>query len=198
MKCSLSLRTNLRVTRGAIFAGAVAVLTAAMVCGAQTGIPPADPPPLASGTPMPEFTTTTLAGKAYSSRSLLGHVAVLDFWATWCISCKMDMPGIQKIYRDYAGRGVRVVGVSLDTDNVKLVGPTVRAIGATFPILVNAKENIKSGRDFNADVLPCVYVVDKRGIVRWSYSGDYPTEDKDIRALIDRLLKQREPAPTPG
>jgi thiol-disulfide isomerase/thioredoxin len=155
---------------------------------AQTGIPPAAPPPLAAGVRMPAFTSTTLSGRPYSSHSLYGHVAVLDFWATWCISCKMDMPGIQKIYRDYAGRGVRVVGVSLDTDNASLVAPTIKSIGASFPILVSPKQNIVTGRLFNADVLPCVYIVDKHGIVRWSYSGDYPGEDNDIRALVNKLL----------
>ena len=169
-------------------------MTAALISAfarAQTGIPPAAPPPLTPGTHMPHFVSTTDGGVPFDSVSLRGHVVVLDFWATWCISCKMDMPGIQGIYRSYRGRGLKVVGVSLDTDNVKLVPSTVKAIGATFPIVANAKLNLDTGRAFNANVLPCVYVIDKHGIVRWSYSGDYAGEDTDIRALVAKLLAQK-------
>jgi peroxiredoxin len=163
----------------------------ATIAPAQTGIPSASPPPLAAGATMPSFETTTLNGKTFHSRSLLGHVTVIDMWATWCFTCKLDMRGIEKIHRDYAARGVKVVGISLDTDAVAQVGPEARQIGVTYPILVDAKKNIKIGRAYNADVLPCVYVIDKHGVVRWSYSGDYPTEDADIRRWIDKLLRSK-------
>ena len=157
---------------------------------AQLGAPPPPPPPLATGVRMPGFVTTTLQGRPFHSQSLLGHVTVLDFWATWCVTCKMDMPGIQKIYKQFEGRGVRVLGMSLDTYSVDLVGPTVKQIGVTYPILVNSRRNAQAGRDFNADVLPCVYIVDKHGIVRWSYSGDYANEDADISKLVGKLLRE--------
>ncbi len=154
--------------------------------------PPPVPPPLASGTKAPRLQSQTLSGRAFRLSALHGQVVILDFWATWCVSCKQAMPALNKLQRDYAARGVQVVGVSLDAaDTAARVPATVKSLGVSYPILVGPKRNIPIGEAYNADVLPSLYVIDQSGVVRWSHAGIYDNEDKDVRSLIDRLLKTK-------
>ena len=151
--------------------------------------PPPVPPPLAAGTKAPRAESETLSGRAFRLSALRGHVVVLDFWATWCVSCKQAMPALDKLQRDYAARGVRVVGVSLDAaDTAAHVPATVKQLKVSYQILVGPKRTIPTGEAYNANVLPSLYVIDQAGVVRWSHAGIYETEDKDVRSLIDRLL----------
>ena len=156
--------------------------------------PPPVPPPLVSGTKAPPAESETLTGHNFRLSALRGHVVVLDFWATWCVSCKQAMPALNKLQRDYASRGVSVVGISLDAANTAARVPaTVKQLGVSYPILVGPKRNILIGEAYNADVLPSLYVIDQAGVVRWSHAGIYDSEDKDVRSLIDRLLTKSTP-----
>src|SRR5665213_2895932 len=79
---------------------------------------PFDSPPLAVGTFAPHFISKTITGKIIDSKSFLGHVTVLDFWATWCIPCRASMPALEKLSKDYANKGVQVIGMSGDTYSI--------------------------------------------------------------------------------
>jgi peroxiredoxin len=149
------------------------------------------PQVLQTGSLAPAFDSTTVDGHPFTSKDLKGHVAVLDFWATWCGPCRMAIPALQDIQTNYSSKGVQVVGVSMDTDTAKYVKPYAARMNMTYPLLVNPDRNIAAAQLYDAGSLPSVYVIDKHGKVRWSVSGYFPGEEDVLTHLIDRLLKER-------
>jgi thiol-disulfide isomerase/thioredoxin len=153
------------------------------------GIAWADPPPLPPGTVAPHFVTKTLAGKPFDSKSLIGHITVLDFWATWCVSCKEEMPSIEKLSRDYAKRGVQVIGMSGDTYTSSHVRPTLASLHITYENMDDPHTCLRIEDAYNAEPLPSIYVIDRKGIVRWSENGDL--DIKTLRKVLDSILKSQ-------
>lgn len=177
-----------------------AVLSLAALSSAALSPPPvgaqdfsgAPPPPLAVGTRAPAFSTTTLGGKPLTLRSLRGHVVLLDYWATWCGPCRMATPTMQALNRQYARRGLRVVGMSVDQpDSLAQVKPFVRAMGMTYTVTASPQANGRAQAAYNARAIPAQYLIDKKGIVRWSQEGFSPGEGPQLAAKIRKLLAEK-------
>ena len=69
---------------------------------------------LAPGAPAPDFTLATADGKTLSLKDLRGKIVLIDFWASWCAPCMGEMPNVKNLYAKYHGRGLEVVGISMD------------------------------------------------------------------------------------
>ena len=133
------------------------------------------PPPLPAGTRAPAFATTTLRGKPLSLASLRGKVVLLDYWATWCGPCRMATPTLQALHKQFAAKGLRVVGLSVDqVDSVGQVKPFVKAFGMTYLVSASPVANGRAARAYRVNGIPSQYLIDKKGIVRWSQSGFAP------------------------
>ena len=74
-------------------------------------------------TPLQPFEMRTLDGVTVTDSTLRGHVALINYWATWCGPCRVEMPGFQRIYEKYRGRGFTVLGVSTDAGGPSVVRP---------------------------------------------------------------------------
>src|SRR3569833_1603756 len=74
-------------------------------------------------TPLQPFQMRTLDGVTVTDSTLRGHVALVNYWATWCGPCRVEMPGFQRIFEQYRGRGFTVLGVSTDAGGPSVVRP---------------------------------------------------------------------------
>lgn len=153
----------------------------------------APPPPLPAGTRAPAFTTRTLGGRPLSLRDLRGKVVLLDYWATWCAPCHMAIPTLRALHQKFHRRGFSVVGMSMDqADTAARVRPFVRARQITYPITLSLAANARAQSAYHANILPSQYLIDKKGIVRWSQVGYSPDDGKELTARISNLLAERQ------
>jgi thiol-disulfide isomerase/thioredoxin len=139
----------------------------------------------------PEVTLMLEPGaKSLLLSSLKGKVVLLDFWATWCGPCKMSIPEVERLYKKYQGKGVEVVGVSLDEPSSQPNIPAVqKALGMTYPIMIATKAP-EILQKYGAGSIPTLYVIDKRGDVRLVSEGFDP--NKGLTAVEDLVDKLRD------
>lgn len=71
------------------------------------------------GQPVPAFETRLLDGKALSAAALKGKVVLVVFWATWCPTCRKELPQLQKLYERHSGKGFEILALSIDAESIE-------------------------------------------------------------------------------
>jgi cytochrome c biogenesis protein CcmG/thiol:disulfide interchange protein DsbE len=134
----------------------------------------------------PAFALTTLAGERVVSDSLRGKVVLVNFWATWCPPCRIEMPGFQQVYERHHAQGLEVLGVSTDALGGRHVADFLAERGVTYPVAM-ASGGIS--RDFGGiTTLPTSFLIDREGRIRHQVRG-YFSEVALERAVV-RLLAE--------
>jgi peroxiredoxin len=150
------------------------------------------PAPLPVGSKAPAFRTTTLSGRPLSLRSLRGHVVLLDYWATWCGPCRMATPTLEKLYKEYRHRGLRVIGISVDDSHTASKVPAfARQMHMTYTLSANPADNTRAAQRYNATGIPSQFLIDKRGVIRWDQAGYSLNEGQELSAKIKKLLAEK-------
>ena len=90
------------------------------------------------GRAAPDFELQRLDGTTLRLSSLRGKAVVLNFWATWCAPCKVEMPWLTELQKQYGPQGLEVVGVAMDEQTEK-VGPFAKEVGAEYTILLGTE-----------------------------------------------------------
>lgn len=137
------------------------------------------------GQKAPEFSLPSLKGARTSLASLRGKVVLLDFWAQWCEPCKQELPELQKLAKDYAAKGVVIVGVNIDKtrDNAQRL---VSQLGLSFPILLDPTGAVAGVYDLPK--MPTSFVIDKNGTIRYVHEGFEGSSDvSKFRTELDSL-----------
>lgn len=135
------------------------------------------------GNPAPQFELGLLGGDHLSLADLKGKVVMLNFWATWCGPCRVEMPEMQRVYERYKDEGFEVVAVNLQETEVAVSG-FVNQLGLTFPVVYDL-----TGEVFDTYLvrpLPTSYFVDREGIIRFLFVG--PMSEEDIEQRIRLML----------
>jgi len=159
-----------------------------MVVGALLfrALPPQEVGVVAMDAPAPDFSLRTLDGERVSLARLEGEVVLVNFWATWCPPCRLEMPGFQSVYEDYRDRGFSVVGLATDVAGAGLVESFVRENGITYPVAMASDEvRLRYG---GVDGLPQSFLVDKQGRVRKIVSGVF--SEGTLRRAVEDLLAE--------
>ena len=132
--------------------------------------------------PVPDVTLKMLDGAALDLKAAKGKVIVLDFWATWCIPCKSEIPTFNAIHQQYRRQGVEVIGISTDEEGANVVKPFVKANRMKYSIAIG---DLKlAGRFGVSDALPVTILIDKQGMTRFTHVG--VTE----RGIFETEIKQ--------
>jgi peroxiredoxin len=142
------------------------------------------------GEKAPDFTLKDLKGNPITLSSFLGKkIVMLDFWATWCGVCKREMPVLEKVYKEYKGKGVEFLGVTLD-ENIVQITKIIESKGVTYPTLIDLGARVATEVYQLAGPIPLKVVIDKKGIVRYSHVGDYPEYPPEVTFVFDELLAE--------
>jgi cytochrome c biogenesis protein CcmG/thiol:disulfide interchange protein DsbE len=107
-----------------------------------------------------------------------GSVVVLNFWATWCVPCRSEMPVFEHAQQQYRDRGLVVLGVDFQ-ENESDVLAYLREIGVTFPSAIDRGGDV--ARQWRATGLPTTFLIDRQGIIR----------DVRVGAFTDAMLEER-------
>ncbi len=141
--------------------------------------------PLAVGAPVPEYTVHTLGGD--TARVATGEpLTLLNVWATWCAPCQQEFPDLERIHRDFGGRGLRVIGVSVDDGDDTVVARFAREHGATF--IIGHDDAGRVQRLFQTIGVPETFLIAPNGTLLWRHLGALPPGATDLRAVIARAL----------
>jgi cytochrome c biogenesis protein CcmG/thiol:disulfide interchange protein DsbE len=133
--------------------------------------------------PAPEFTLKDGQGQDVSLSDFRGKVVLLNFWATWCGPCKIEMPWFVDFQRKYKDQGFSVVAISLDEEGWDVVRPFAEDMKLNFPVLLGDDELAESFGGVQA--LPTTFIIDKEGRIYNSHMGlvsmsDYEDEIKKL------------------
>jgi thiol-disulfide isomerase/thioredoxin len=135
--------------------------------------------------PAPAFVRMDLNGKKIDLGSLRGKVVLLNFWATWCAPCQIEMPRFVQWQRQYAPQGLQVIGISMD-DDPALVRRADRRLRPNYPVAMGDEE---LGELFGGVLgLPLTFLIDRKGEVRGQFQGE--TDLKTIEDQLKQLLSE--------
>ncbi len=133
----------------------------------------------------PDFTLPSLDGPNLRLQEQRGRVVMINFWATWCGPCRVEMPHLSKLYEKYRGSGFTVLAVNIDEDPHKAAS-LAKQLGMRFPVLLDTKKKVS--RLYDLSTMPSTVLVDRDGRVRYVHrgyrDGYEDTYDKQIRELL--------------
>ncbi len=134
----------------------------------------------------PGFSFLDTQGKTVALADFKGKVVFIDFWATWCPPCRISMPEVEKLYADFQGKAVQVLGLNLDEngDNARRF---VERKKTPYPVLLAGNSDISSA--YGVDGIPHFVLIDKEGKVVNVWSGFAPGMGEEWRAAINALLE---------
>lgn len=167
------------------FGNARAVLFLFAILGLLTPISAAPIPPNVQA---PDFTRVDLNNNRVHLADLRGNVVLLDFWATWCAPCLVEIPHLKEWQSAYAGQGLRILGVSMD-DEPAGVRALDRKMHFNYPVVMGDTELAELYGGVLG--LPLVYLIDRKGVIRARFDGE--TDPKLIEAHVKILLDTPEP-----
>jgi peroxiredoxin len=137
----------------------------------------------------PDFTLKDAKGTRISLSDYKGKVVVLNFWATWCGPCKVEIPWFIEFQKTYRTQGFTVLGVSMDEDGWSVVNPYAASKNIDYPIVLGNEEvNMLYG---GIEALPTTLVIGRDGKVAFLHAGLIGKDEyeKEIRQLLGVRLQ---------
>ena len=138
-----------------------------------------------AGTMAANFALKGADGKDIQLADYKGKVVLLNFWATWCGPCKVEIPWFIEFNKTYKDRGLAVVGVSMDDDGWKSVKPYIAEKKLDYPVVIGNDDISKLYG--GVDSLPTTFIIDRSGKIAFVHMGlvGKDTYQKEILSLLD-------------
>ncbi|MGH9466803.1 MAG: TlpA family protein disulfide reductase [Terriglobales bacterium] len=133
--------------------------------------------------PVPSLSVTALNGEHISLAALRGKVVLLNFWATWCGPCRMEIPEFERLQREYAGK-LQVIGMSVDELPPAEVAKKAAALGINYPVAMASPEMQQRFGPITS--IPVTWVIDPQGELQQRNHGanPYVVFNTEVRALL--------------
>ena len=144
------------------------LLVAAVSCMEADMEAPPKPEPF----PAAEFTLNDLEGKKASLSDYKGKPLIINFWATWCVPCVVEMPELEKLYKVRKSGGLEMLMINAK-ESKEVVKKYIDKYGFTFRVLLDEKGVVL--REYQVFGLPSTFFIDENGIVQYFYMGQLRT-----------------------
>ncbi|HZX09744.1 MAG TPA: TlpA disulfide reductase family protein [Acidobacteriota bacterium] len=117
----------------------------------------------------PDFVLKDLNGNEITLDDFKGKVLFINFWATWCPPCREEIPGFVSMYEIYNGRGMEILGVSLDQKGVEIVKKFAEMYEINYPMAMGTNQFIQDYQP--GQYIPTTIIIDQEGRIRDRHVG---------------------------
>jgi len=137
----------------------------------------------------PDFTLQALNDSNYTLSKMEGKVVLINFWATWCGPCRMEIPEFNELQKSYHEKGLEILGISV-SDNKKQLKNFTKSFSVDYPMLYGSAKVInKIMQDYGGVyAVPSSFLVGKNGSIVWSYPGAI-LKNYDPQTFADLVYK---------
>jgi peroxiredoxin len=136
----------------------------------------------------PDFVLESLDGHKVSLNDFKGRYVLVNFWATWCIPCKMEMPSLEALHKHFSNKKLAVLPISNDMFGEKVVRPYVEANEFSFTILFDP--TLKVSTRYGVVTLPTTFLVDPDGMIIGVLEGAEDWSKPETFLYFEELLKK--------
>ncbi len=143
------------------------------------------------GSRAPDFTLQDMDGKVFKSADYIGKQPMLiDFWATWCNPCKVELPHLDAIYKKYEKQGLIFLAISEDSPrSISKVKPYVKSKNFAATILLDPDGQVLK-KFFGEGTLPYTILINREGKIVRTFTGYVPGQEADIEKMVADLLSK--------
>ena len=134
----------------------------------------------------PFFSLPSLDGRELTLKDYQGKFLLVNFWATWCGPCKLEMPSLELLYRKFQKRNFEMIAISNDIFGAQVVKPYIQAQNFTFPIGLDPKLQVSN--QFGVISLPTTFLIDPQGKIIGVLNGAENWADPKTLLYFDQLL----------
>jgi cytochrome c-type biogenesis protein len=139
------------------------------------------------GDAVPAYKAVSLDGDSVSLLGQRGKVVLLNVWATWCHPCRTEIPELRKVHAAYAGRGLHLIGVSVDAQGSNdAIRAFMNDFAMNYEVWLDPDERVLS--TFLVVGVPATFLVDRDGLLRWRKIGPVEPGDTSLTTAIQRAL----------
>jgi peroxiredoxin len=139
-----------------------------------------------TGDPAPDFEARDLNGKLWRLSEIKGKVVLINFWATWCDTCKMEKPFFNRLYQNFKGNDGIVFLTMLFNDDLQKGREYIQKYAYDFPVLED-RQGVAA--QYGVRAVPETFVIDKRGKIAQKIVGPMKWDSEEVREAIERLLR---------
>lgn len=135
----------------------------------------------------PRLVLPDVDGRRSDLGELHGRVVVVNFWATWCVPCREELPSLQRLREKMAGKPVHVVTVNYG-ESAERVLPYLKKEGLALDVLLDTQK--EAARDWGVGGLPMTFIVDAKGSARYRAFGELDWSEGEALRLVEKLVKE--------
>lgn len=145
--------------------------------------------PMKDSSPTPDFTLPDLAGKKAALRDFRGKLVLLNFWATWCVPCREEMPAMERLYQHFKNKGFTIVAVDVK-DSRKDALAFLKELKITYPVMFDPEGEV--GLLYGSWGLPTTYLIGPKGEGLARLWGPAAWDGAGAKELVQQLLDLRD------
>jgi len=138
------------------------------------------------GAQIPDFTLQKHGGDLVKLSDIKAKVVLVNFWATWCSACVLEMPSLVKLRKDFADKGFEVIAINLDENQETVVPSAVKQLGIDFPVYMDPTERIMNALDVRG--IPLTFVMDNSRKVLFLETGERDWNSAEFRKKLEAWL----------